>query len=72
MVRPVFPDAVWRKKRGQEIMFIVSCHFVSPLFTTIIPAVASVWPTVLVVTDLESHPKLIIFILFEKAYAIFY
>jgi len=33
------------------------------------PAVARVGPTILFVTDLESHPRSIIFISIERAYA---
>jgi len=36
------------------------------------PAVARVGPTVLVVTDLESHQRAMIFMAYERVYATFY
>jgi len=44
----------------------------SQLSHTKIPAVARVEPTVLVVTNFESHPRSMIFISSEKAYATSY
>ena len=41
-------------------------------YRTRIPAVAKVRPTVLVVTDLEGYPRLMIFISSEKVYATSY